>query len=248
MSPDVLRYIHSTLSHPSLAELEEVLSDETHCEREPILELLFFPDESFQISIEETLEAEDVVKADEIELSRLLSAENIRVPFRFPNEETLFVPLTKDAAYRFISRLRLPYKADSRIRDMLERCVAQDLRSVIKVRLRNACFRYNENNVSVLCEFFEKLGFVSDQLAESLEVMLNILSEAHAEEDIHRALEKRRDFYTLALQRAAESEEQFGRNNIETMMVQGLRLPHIDRNEVMRQIVIIERIQYFLSK
>ncbi len=246
VSPDVMRYINSTLSDPSIAELEAVLSDEGNCEREPISELLFFPDESFQISIEPILEPAGFLKADELALSQRLGAENIRAAFRFPNKETLFVPLTHEAAYRFVSRLRLSYQADLRIRDALERYVAQDLRSVIKVRLRNACIRYNEYNIKLLCDFYEKLGFMSEQLAENLEVMLNILSEPHAQEDIHKALEKRRDFYTLALQKATESEEQFGRNNIETLMVQGVRSPHIDRNEVMRQIVIIERLSYFL--
>jgi hypothetical protein len=166
------------------------------------------------------------------------------VCFRFPNNDILQIKLTRETAYRFVSRLNIR-KTNQQLADTIDRYVVQELRSVIKVRLRNAHIRYNDIKIKLLCDFIKKIGHTA---SDCLDVMLNIIEEPHAEADLMAALERRRDFYMLALQKAEESEEQLGKNNIETLMVQGVRLPHIDRNEVMRQIAMIEKILYFLSK
>ncbi|MCK5205289.1 MAG: hypothetical protein KAR15_15505, partial [Desulfobacterales bacterium] len=49
MNADTLHYIDSTFSNPSIGELEELLQDESSCETDSLIELLFFPDESVQL-------------------------------------------------------------------------------------------------------------------------------------------------------------------------------------------------------
>ncbi|MCK4984722.1 MAG: hypothetical protein KAS40_04340, partial [Desulfobacterales bacterium] len=47
-----LHYIDSTFSNPFIGELEELLQDESSCETDSLIELLFFPDESVQLQLE----------------------------------------------------------------------------------------------------------------------------------------------------------------------------------------------------
>jgi hypothetical protein len=55
LNADTLHYIDSTFSNPSISELEELLQDESSCETDSLIELLFFPDESVQMQLEEML-------------------------------------------------------------------------------------------------------------------------------------------------------------------------------------------------
>ena len=59
LSDDITHYIDSTFSNPSINELEEIINDEHNCERDSLIELLFFPDDSMQVKLEEFLESED---------------------------------------------------------------------------------------------------------------------------------------------------------------------------------------------
>ncbi|MBC8393303.1 MAG: hypothetical protein H8E17_12150, partial [Deltaproteobacteria bacterium] len=48
ISPQVLHYIDSTFSTPGMAELHEIINDESDPERDCLVELIFFPDEAVQ--------------------------------------------------------------------------------------------------------------------------------------------------------------------------------------------------------
>ena len=52
LGEDTQHFIDSTFSNPSVSELEEILQDDSNCERDSLLELLFFPDESLQLQFE----------------------------------------------------------------------------------------------------------------------------------------------------------------------------------------------------
>ena len=53
LNSDTQHYIDSTFSNPSVAELDALLQDEFSCETDSLMELLFFPDESVQLQLEE---------------------------------------------------------------------------------------------------------------------------------------------------------------------------------------------------
>ena len=65
LNADTLHYIDSTFSNPSIGELEELLQDESSCETDSLIELLFFPDESVQMQLEEVLGETRFQKQDE---------------------------------------------------------------------------------------------------------------------------------------------------------------------------------------
>ncbi len=72
LSPDVLHFIDSTYSNPSPQELANILEDESDCERDTLVELIFFPDESIQVRLEDLLERLDLGKKEEQTVRALL--------------------------------------------------------------------------------------------------------------------------------------------------------------------------------
>jgi hypothetical protein len=246
VSPEVLHYINSTFSNPEISEFEALLNDESDCEREPLIELIFFPDDAARIRLEPLLERENFLKDDIETVSNMLYSEHIRLALRFPDGNVLIINLPEDATSRFIFRLNISYKTEQQILDTIQCHIPENIQWTVKVRLRNARLDFSPNKLDFLCRFFEKPIAEPDELLECLDFILTFMTEIRDSEDIRAALERRKEFHFLAIQKAADFEEQFGKNNMETLMVQGLRVPHIDRAKLMREIVIIDRICYLL--
>ena len=61
---DVRHFIESTFGSLSLEALGAFLQDESDCERDTLLDLLFFPDEPFQMQIEDLLADLELTPAD----------------------------------------------------------------------------------------------------------------------------------------------------------------------------------------
>ena len=56
LSDEVVQYIDSTFSNPSIEEFKEILQDDSNCEKDSLVELLFFPDVSLQYQLERLLD------------------------------------------------------------------------------------------------------------------------------------------------------------------------------------------------
>ena len=54
--PDVRHYIDSTLAHPTRRELETRLKDSNNCERDTLLELIFFHGREIQVRLENCID------------------------------------------------------------------------------------------------------------------------------------------------------------------------------------------------
>ena len=77
---------------------------------------------------------------------------------------------------------------------------------------------------------------------ECLESAIEILEEADDQSDIYRVLsgKKASDFQSLII--AERFEELLQKNNIETLLLQGVRPVSIDKDAVLRKMEIIDRI------
>lgn len=65
LSIDVLHYIDSTFSNPSIKELEKITRDDTNCEKDTLVALIFSPDISIQTQLEDLLEKQNYQKHDQ---------------------------------------------------------------------------------------------------------------------------------------------------------------------------------------
>ena len=141
---DVLDYVDSTFSRPSAGELKSIMADESNCEHGPLIELVFFPDESVQIRLEDLLGSDDCgyahfEKSDEEKVLAHLHSKQPVTTIRLPDKRGEFEMEVPDfASEGFLSRLNVANKPDHSLVSAIRNHVPEECRTIIKVRLRNS--------------------------------------------------------------------------------------------------------------
>ncbi len=235
-------YIDSTFLNPSAKELEKILSDESNCEKDSLVELIFFPDESIQIFFEDFLESEDFQKEDEVTVIKYLILQNIKAILYFPdNRGALKLAVPRSVVDPFISRLNISRKLDKRLTETVDTVLGKKFKDRTKVKLRNSRFVHTENRICFLCRFFKKMDTQASDFFECLDFILEFLDELQDDADIFCALMSKKRFYFQSLQKVAKFEEQLKKSNMETLILQGVRSPYISKDEARNNMRIIDR-------
>ena len=240
----VLHYIDSTFSNPSAAEIEKILTGESDFEKETLLKLIFSPDESTQFLLEEVLEEADITKEDVERIIGYLSAREIGSKIIFPDErETINVIVPPAVLGEFIDHLNISVKINDKLAEAVKFIVSDKSKTIAKVKIRNARKEFAGKKLDFLCLFFEKMGSEEESMFyDCLEVALKILDDADDRSDIYQALSGKKAFLFQSLINAERLEEMLQKNNIETLLLQGVRPVSIDKNGAMRKMEIIDRI------
>jgi hypothetical protein len=119
---DVVHYIDSTFSNPTVEELQAILHDESNCEKDSLIDLLFFPDSNMQLELEEMLENFQLEKQDETCVLEALGQETQPVCIRLPEGKGAFnLKLPHEVAPGFIARLHISKHLDSRLRETIDK-------------------------------------------------------------------------------------------------------------------------------
>jgi hypothetical protein len=243
LSGDVIHYIDSTFSNPTVEELQTFLHDDSNCEKDSLMELLFFPDESMQLQLEELLETLRLRQADENKLQILFGREPLQAVFRFPEKSvTLNLFLPQEVAPALISRLHIAKHLDPKLCAVINSQVVSDARSRYKVKIRNARFSAGENKIQFLCDFFEKLEPESHDFNECLDFALSLLDEIDEDTELYRALMAKKKFYLRSLEKAKQLETQLQKSNPETLLLEGKRVILVDKADARKKMLIIDRI------
>ncbi len=141
LSNDVVHYIDSTFSNPTIEELQDILHDDSNCEKDSLLELLFFPDESMQLQLEEMLECLQLGKQDEKKVLDTLCRESLQVNMRLPEDRgSVNLILPHEVALGFIARLHISKHLDGKLREVINKYADADAGNDYKVKIRNSRF------------------------------------------------------------------------------------------------------------
>ena len=243
LSDDIMHYIDSTFSDPSINELEEIINDEHNCERDPLVELIFFPDESMQIMLEEFLESEDFKKEDEEKVLSYILNKKLKTKIHLPEGKASLKCFAPElSAIKFISRLNISRKIDVQLLKVIAKFVPEQCRIPVKVRLRNARNELSESKIKFLCSFFEKIKVEENYFFKCLDFMLDFFDRLKDDVNIRQAIVDRKRSLFHDLQKAVKFEELLNKNNMETLISRGVRIPHVNKEEIMHKIVIIDTI------
>jgi hypothetical protein len=243
IEPATERYIHSTFSHPGAADVLAILNDETDCERDSLVELIFFPDEALQVGLEGQLEAGAFGAEDERRLLAMLLAEPLETALIFPaTHETFALRMPQLALRRFVTRLHIPYRLDRRLCRILDQRIAPELRQIIKVKLRNARIRFSEIQGEFLGRFLASLDARHTDYLDCLALLLTIGAEIGPTTDIYKLLTEMKRTYFQSLEKAEEFQRRLGRSNMETLMLQGFRPAFIDPADGRKKMRLIDTI------
>ncbi len=243
LSDDVMHYIDSTFSNPSINELEKIIYDEHNCERDPLIELIFFPDEPAQIKLEEFLESKDFKKEDEEKVINYILNKKLVTTIHFPdNKGSIKFIVPELSAPQFVFRLNISRKVNKRLLKAIDKFVSDKRRIPVKVRLRNAMSVLSENKIKFLCSFFEKLKVEENYFFKCLDFMLDFFEGIKDDINIQQSLVERKRSLFQNLQKAVKFEELLNKNNMETLISRGVRIPHVSKEDAMNNIVIIDTI------
>lgn len=243
LNSDIRHYIDSTFLSPSINELEEIINDEHNCERDSLIELLFFPDDSMQVKLEEFLESEDFKKKDEEKILSYILDKKLLTTIRFPeSKDSLKFFLPKSSAMQFLSRLNISRKLNERLIKAIDEFVSDKCKTAVKVRLRNARVEFTENKIMFLRSFFEKIKVEDNYFFKCLDFMLDFFDRLEDDRDILQSLLDKKELYFQDLQKAVRFKELLNKNNMETLISRGVRIPHVNKEEIMHNIVIIDTI------
>ena len=243
LGSDVIHYIDSTFSNPSIEELKEILQDDTNCEKDSLVELLFFPGMQLQYQLEELLGIETFEKKDEKEVLDHLCRNPLELEFHFPEGRGSFtLRIPKTAAHQFIKRLNISKHMDQNLLSTIKANTTANTNNMFAVKLRNSRFDMTDNALGFLSVFFEKWDREDNDALKYFDFILLFLEELQEEDDIFEALMKKKRFYLKHLKRAEKFEEQLLRTNMETLMLKGQTAAFIDKNEARKSMQMIDRI------
>jgi hypothetical protein len=243
LSNDVVHYIDSTFSNPTIEELQGILADDANCEKDSLMELLFFPGESMQVELEKTLERYKPQDEDENKILAYLCRDPLQVTFRFIDDRgALKLQIPEDVVRQFLVRLNISKQLEANLIASIGNYGDEQNINRFKVKIRNSRFSPSDSKTGFLCRFFDKIGPRSHDIFECLDFGLEFLDEIKKGDDVYQALMARKKFYFISLQKAKKMEARLEKYNIETLMAQGERVALIDQNDARRKMRIIDRI------
>jgi hypothetical protein len=243
LNSDVVHFIDSTFSNPTIEALQAILEDDSNCEKDSLIELLFFPDEIMQLGLEDLLERLQLNPSDEIRVLALICRKPLQVSFRLPEDRGSFnLPLSSDVAPGLLNRLHASKHLAPDLRLAIDRHAGENDRNVYKVKLRNARFEQHDSKIRFLCELFQKVKPERHDFGGCLDFSLSLLNEMTDDSDMYQALMAKKRFYLRSLQRAQKMDMQLQKSNLETLLSQGKRIILVDKADARKKLLIIDRI------
>ncbi len=243
LNRETLHYIDSTFLNPSVKDLESILNDASEPDRDALVELIFFPDEWFQAQLEQTLEHDTFHTDDEEKIIHLLIEKKTATVLLFPDKrKPLRVVMPYPAAQKFVSRLNISKQLDHNILDTINTQISPEYRDLIKVKLRNSKLTPTRQQIFFICSFFKTAKVEESIFFQCLNFILNFLDEMDQKQNITSALQEKKNYYHQTIRKADQFEKQISGNNMEMLILQGTRIPHISKEEAHKKIELIDRI------
>jgi len=254
LSPDVLHFIDSTFSDPSLREFEMILKDESNLERESLIALLFSPDESIHRNLEDVLIHEMYGTDDEKIITGLMCSKKLHTRVIFPDgrgELDLTVPDGTVAS--FISQLHIHWKPEKAILETLDRIVdttgrpdpddrADAIKPAVTVRMRTKRSNLSEIKINTLCLFLENSDWQNPLFFTGLDYLLDTMDGISDSDDIFDILSRRKHQFSDAIRKREEFESLLEKSNPEILIQQGMRVPFVNTDDMRKRIEIIDTI------
>jgi hypothetical protein len=243
LSPDALHFIDSTYSNPSLQELANILGDESDCERDTLVELIFFPDESIQVRLEDLLERLDLNdKEAESVTELLLEKERLTAIYLPGTAKPLILQMPRSAVDQFLARLNISKRLDNTLVDAIHKNVSENAGTLVKVKLRNVRKIPTGPQLHFLSAYFEKMNTSDNELIECLELVLDVLDDLKDNAEIFSGLMARKKFYFKSVLEADKFEAKLKKSNMEILMLQGQRAPYIDKADAIKKMALIDKV------
>lgn len=245
---DIMHYMTSVSGMDSLEGIQQILLEDTSSEGASIFELIIFPDEGFQVSIEGLINCFNYSKDDEKTICELLGSRKLNRVLHFPDIGIIPVTIPGATIQSVIARLNIWRKTDPRIIEALNRFSEEPLLTRCKIRLRNSRWIQSEANIQLLLEVIHETIPQTVNFIECLEILLEFLTTPHPESDIIQALISEKERLIHFLDMADRQDILLKSSTMESIMLQGVRIISIDREEIINHVHILDHVLKVLGR
>ena len=241
---DVMHYIDSTFSNPSIEEFARILSDPANCEMETVLELIFYPDMQIQEKVESILKTYNYSTDDVESATGYMFQKMSIVSISFPDQRgTLSAYPTDSSIRQFMTRLNITRQIDTRIVKTISCFVTDEPGDLqIRVLLRNCRTEFSDPICTFLCKCIEKMYAESPFFWNAFKFLLNFFEYTDPAQDIYSSLMEKKKALLHNIDQAEKNEKALRGNCVEALMLKGVRILSIDIIDARKKIVLIDHI------
>jgi hypothetical protein len=241
VGPEAQGFIASTLPVFRPGDLATALAEACTAEIEPVVALLFFPDEGVQLELEESLAGRALSAEAEERLADRLAAFPPRVAFGFPvGGERLELEMTPERSRRFLMHLRLDRALPPGLDDAIAAALPLSDRHRFRVLWRNSRCPATEATVCFLGKLLRRADLRDRNGWACLGFILEFLAEGGDEADFHGRLVARKARLLNALARSRQQRAELARGNMEILISRGMRLVALDEEQARRDVACID--------
>jgi hypothetical protein len=138
--------------------------------------------------------------------------------------------------------LKVDWTMDADVAAAIDAGVSATLRPRVRVRLRNSGLIFSDTRRRFLLRFFQRLPDDAADYLACLDLVLPLLAELPADSDMADLLVDRKRSLFKSLQQIKRFEDQRRRSTMEVLMLQGVRMPHLSGDAILREMGLIDRI------
>ena len=243
VDPETLHFFSSTFSIESPAELAALLAEPEDSEAQSLLELLFTPDQAVRVDLEAVIEKHRCTAGDKKRLVANLDRKSLTVPIKFSEQEDApCVNPTKDLLETYVDGLNITLQLPPRLVKAIDLRLTRRERAMVKAVLRHAPLKLTDQVSSFFVKLLEGSNRSGKSIKADIELCLAIFAEQPTVEHLFGLFMTKKRRLLQQLQLAARFEKQLAADNMETLMLKGVRIPHIDQDEARRSIARIDDI------
>jgi len=238
-TPEIRHFIESTFGAFSSSALAEWLAQEGG-EKEVLVDLLFSADELLQSRIEPLLGPEGICKAERDALCARLEQNPIRAAIRIGGEGFLDLFLPAEMVEGFVGRLSIDRPVDASLAAALMERYPEKEALAVRARLREVRLSAADSEKVALRRFFSARSPDRENFWPLLNYLIGFLESTAGGGDLFSALAARKRSCLRHLRESAGLQKTMARHNIETIMMGGTRIPYVDNDALVEEIVSID--------
>ncbi len=243
LSPEAEQYMAACLDGIDLAALEGRRENIPDIDTAPLMELVFFPDLTLQVRIEPLVASHCFGPDDQIAVVRRLSGHRPHARIRRRGtEESAVVALPEWILSTLVHRLHITRRLPDALLKVLAQVAEDGTRRTVQVMLRNRTFPFTAGTIDFLGRFFYGAGMGTNTFFSTLAAALTLLEDQQGRMDPFCWLSVKKNRLMDQMHLAEQFERHLKTDNMETLMLRGIRPPETSREAAARNLEDLVRV------
>lgn len=244
LSPELAHHAESAFGSCTPEDVAAIIQDDDNCEASALLELIFFPDDCQKTRIEPVLQKYRFSAGDEEFILGLLQTGTIICPVRFSEKDRpVAIEVSPQVLHQFLKRLHISKQIPDEVTSLANK-LPPELKWSVFIQLRQSRFDMSRGRIDFLNSFFESFFPENSEFAPCLKFIFDIFEETGSDVTMHDVLFKKKVRYLNSIRMAQETEKLMQKDNVETIIMRGIRIAPVNIEETRKKIRLLDKISY----